>query len=467
MTAVATPERRCLAPGAVLADRFEIVEFLGAGSFGEVYQARQLLFGRSFRNVALKLFAEGVVTSENAREILNDALVVFGLLDENPSLDIAAHLVQVYDMGIVSTPAPRAFMTMKLISGKKTLRSEVYRFRHGGGMPVSLSLRYIRELLLPLAWMHSLETPVVHGDLKPENVMIADDSRLVLVDFGLAARMPLGVRGGTIAYDAPEKLVGLLGGPAADVYSVGVIWYELLTGQHPFKDVGLEATAKGDVDGYTQSHIAARKWPICSKDKLPVAQQQSRITPASEINRDLAEQHPQLELLLSKCMMDDMSERFPNARVLLDSISSYIENGGFLSKSDLEVIGAHQNNLIVAPPPEIREKTIEGKLADAVAHIVQGKPEQAIAIADGILRTAPGSVLALLAKAKALVSIPGRLKDADAICGKAMDMAPQEPAVYETLALIREAQGKRTQAAGYRNTAVELQRKMHSTGRGY
>ena len=110
-----------------------------------------------------------------------------------------------------------------------------------------------------------LSTPAVHGDLKPENVMLTLDSRLVLVDFGLAARMPLGVRGGTIAYDAPEKLLGLIGGPLADVYSVGVIWYELLTGLHPFKDVGLDATARGDADGYTQAHIASRKWPICAR----------------------------------------------------------------------------------------------------------------------------------------------------------------------------------------------------------
>jgi len=340
MATPATSQRPHLTPGTVVGDRFEISDFLGAGSFGEVYRARQLLFGRGFRNVALKLFAEGVVTAENAREILNDALVVFGLLDENPTMEVAAHLVQVYDMGIVAAPAPRAFMSMRLIPGKKTLRSEVYRFRYAGGMPVSLSLRYMRELLLPLAWMHSLETPAVHGDLKPENVMLSEDSRLVLVDFGLAARMPLGVRGGTIAYDAPEKLLGLMGGPTADVFSVGVIWYELLTGQHPFQNVGLEATGRGDSEGYTQAHIAARKWPICGKDKLPPEQWQNRIAPASEINRDLAEQHPQIELLLNKCLADDMVERFANARVLLDMVENYIGKDGTLTKSDLEVIGA-------------------------------------------------------------------------------------------------------------------------------
>lgn len=466
MTTPDSTARRRLSPGTILADRFEIIEFLGAGSFGDVYRAKQLIFGRGFRNVALKLFKEGIVTSENAYEKLNDALVVFGLLDENPNLDIAAHLVQVYDMGIVSTPSPRAFMSMRLIPGKKNLKSEVYRFRHGGGMPVSLSLRYIRELLVPLAWMHSLEDPALHGDLKPENVMLTEDSRLVLVDFGLAARMPLGVRGGTIAYEAPEKLQGFIGETQADVYSVGVIWYELLTGRHPFQDVGIGATAQGDSEAFIQAHIAARKWPICAKDKLPVAQQQNRIVPASEINEDLAEQHPQIELLLNKCLADDISERFSNARVLLDHINSYIEEGTFVP-SDLEVMGVLPKTRGKVPVPKPQEKTIKGKLADVDALLMQNKPEQALTIVNGILRAEPECMLALLKKAKVLTSMPGRLNDADKVCSQAMVLDSDDPAVYRMLADIRKAQGKHRQAVGYRNRADEIERTKCSTGRSY
>ena len=466
MTTPNPTSHRHLSPGTILADSFEIVEFLGAGCFGEVYRAKQLIFGRAFREVALKLFAEGIVTSENAYETLNDALVVFGLLDENPNLDVAAHLVQVYNMGIVSAPSPRAFMSMRLIQGGKTLKSEVYRFRHGSGMPVSLSLRYMRELLLPLAWMHSLETPALHGDLKPDNVMLTEDSRLVLVDFGLAARMPLGVRGGAIDYEAPEKLEGLIGEEQADVYSVGIIWYELLTGCHPFKDVGIEARAQGDSEAFTRAHIAARKWPICAKDKLPVAQQQNRIVPASEINEDLAQQHPQIELLLNKCLADDISERFSNARVLLDHINDYIEQGTFAS-SDLEVMGVLPEKLAKVPVAKPREKTLEGKLADAEALLTQAKPEQALAIVDGILRVEPECIPALLKKAKILASMPNRLNDADDVCRRAMAIAPEDPAVYRTLADICEAKGKCRQAEGFRKYANELERSKRIARRSY
>lgn len=458
MNSSAHPERPPLAKGTVLGDRFEIVERLGKGGFGEVYHARQLLFGRGFRNVALKLLFEGKVTAENAHERLNDALLVFGLLDDNPTLEVGAHLVQVYDMGIIATPAPRAFISMRLIPGKKTLRSEIYRFRYAGGMPVSLSLRYMREILLPLAWMHSLETPALHGDLKPENVMLTDDSRLVLVDFGLAARMPLGVRGGTLDYDPSEKLYDFPGNEAADVYSVGLIWYELLTGRHPFKDVGLDALARDDQEAYKQAHIAARKWPICSRNKLPANQANCRIVPASEINQDLAEQHPQIELLLNRCLADSMVERFSNARVLLDSINAYIAKGGILAQSELEVISGLPKPEPENSAPEAGKRTNDMRLADSIALINQGKPEQALAIADQILLAGNEKVPALLVKAKALAAMSGRQDDAVKACEQAMLLAPNKPEVYDAMAMIREAQGKPKQAAGHRKTAAELRR---------
>ena len=466
MTPPARKERPRLAPGTVLDERFEIAEFLGAGSFGEVYRAKQLIFGQAFREVALKLFAEGVVTALNARETLNDAIIIVGLLEEQHSEEIGERLVQVYDMGMVRTPVSRAFMSMKLIPGRRTLKSEVYRHRAAGGMPVSLSLRYLRELLLPLAWMHGLETAVVHGDLKPDNVMITEDARLVLVDFGLAAHMPLGVRGGDIAYLAPEKLLGLSGGQESDIYSVGVIWYELLTGVHPFAGIGLDAQAKGDSNGFLEAHLAARKWPIALLDKnLPASQQPKRIVPASEINHELAEQHPQIELLLNKCLADDISQRHANARVLLDKIETYLASGR-LAKSDLEVIGAEPKAkpaTVGGISPET-EKTDEMRLADATALWQQGKTEPALAVIENILKTSPQLLPALLLQSKILLGQSGRLAVAATVCDRMLALAPNSPEVYEALAALRLAQNKPTQAAGYRSRAEELRRTVRRKG---
>ncbi len=455
-------ERKRLAPGTVLDERFEIAEFLGAGSFGEVYRAKQLIFGQPFRSVALKLFSEGAVTTENAREVLNDAIVVMNLLEEKHTPEIEARLVQVLDMGILRTPAPRAFMSMKLIPGGKTIRSEVNRYRHHGGMPVTLSLRYLRELLLPLAWMHSLETPVVHGDLKPENIMMTEESRLVLVDFGLAAHMPLGALGGDIAYLAPEKLLGLSGEEESDVYSVGVIWYELLTGVHPFAKVGLEELARGDSHAYLQAHLRARRRPIAPLDwNLPLDRQAERTVPASDLNQDLAEQHPQVEFLLNKCLADDISERHANARILLDQIEAYLTSGT-LSKSDLEVVGiaAAQSETAVAASGE-GERTVksdETRLMDARVLRKQGKLEQALHIAREVLLASPRNIPAWLLQIELLLALPGRLGEAATACDAALGIAPKNPDVYEALAVLRTAQGKPAQAESYRKRAADLRR---------
>ncbi len=461
MISVQAPQtKQRLATGTVLDDRFEITEFLGAGSFGEVYRAKQLIFGRAFRDVALKLFSEGLVTPENAYEILNDAIIVIGMQDEPQVPDAAKRIIQVYDMGLLKSPSPRAFMSMKLIPGKRTLKSEVYRFRHAGGMPVSLSLRYLRQLLIPLAWLHGLESPVVHGDLKPENIMFTTESDLVVVDFGLAARMPVGATGGTIAYDAPEKLLGLNGGPEADMYAVGIIWYEMLTGEHPFKNVGLEATGRGDKGGYVQAHIDSRKWPICSEDQVSAGTPANRIVPASEVNQDLAENHPQLEPLLNRCLAHDISKRFPNAQVLLDQIDAYIQKGR-LTDTDKDVIGLHKS-----PPPSVgteaeeKEKSSEAKLADAIAFLKQGKLDRALSIAEQMHTAEPKSVPPLLVEARALAKMAGRLDEALQICAKAQGLAPQDPDVYETLADVREIQGKSALAQMLRVKAAEFRRSM-------
>ena len=130
-------------------------------------------------------------------------------------------------------------------------------------MPVELSLTFLRELLIPLAWMHTLENPAVHGDIKPDNILMNGESRLILTDFGLAARLPLGSTGGCIPYQAPESLLGGTAEIPSDIYATGLVWYEMLTGHHPFEDVGAEATSTADVQAYLRAHQESRKWPMC------------------------------------------------------------------------------------------------------------------------------------------------------------------------------------------------------------
>ena len=107
------PDSRPLPPGTVLNDRFEIKKFLGAGGFGEVYWAKQLVFRHALRDVALKLFKSDKVNAQNVHEVFGDAITLIGLQEASPSTEVAGHLIQVYDIGILEAPWHRAFLSMK------------------------------------------------------------------------------------------------------------------------------------------------------------------------------------------------------------------------------------------------------------------------------------------------------------------------------------------------------------------
>jgi serine/threonine protein kinase len=441
-----------LAAGTVLDDRFQIVSFLGAGSFGEVYKATQLILGQRFREVALKLFTADRVTAANVDEIFSDAIVLIGLQEENPTFEVVRRLVQIYDIGFLKSPERRAFMSMKLVPGNRTLETEVRRFATIGGMPVALSLRYLRQLLIPLAWMHTLDSAIVHGDLKPDNVLLTEASDIVLTDFGLAARMPLSSLCGAIAYQAPEKLLGSDANSASDVYAVGLIWYEMLTGRHLFADVGLEATAAGDEATFIGAHREARKWPIRNKSVTDDPRRPQRLVPASEFNQELQE-HPQLETMLAGCLTYEQSTRYPNAAVLLTQVEKYMKDG-FVNMGELgPVIEATQADVAATAQPA--EKSVEARLRDSETHLARKNTQQALAIVEAVLREQPGLLSAALLKVRSLAGLK-RINEAKQVWAEARKSAPNDPAVYEAQAEIHEAEGKQGLADSARVSASRL-----------
>jgi len=444
------PKRPTLPPGTVLDDRFEVEDLLGAGSFGAVYRAKQLVFGKPLRTVALKLFAADRVSPASVREVFSDAITLIGLQEQSPDPEVGRRMIQVYDIGLLKSPAPQAFMSMKLVPGKKTLEASVNRWRHAR-MPVATSLELLGELLIPLAWMHTREVPVVHGDLKPDNVLQGEDDRtLILTDFGLAAHVPLGSFGGAVAYQAPENLAGHTAGTPADVYAVGLIWYEMLTGRHPFDGVGLEGTAAGDDAAYVRAQQAARKWPVRKADP---DDDSPRIAPASESNAELRS-HPQLEAVLNRCLAYWEADRYPNARLLLDDLNAYRAGGA--------VAGATPVRAAPPPPPTaapaLPQKTAAALVADAAALLQGGQFPESLAAAEGAARKDPKSVPARLAQARALVA----LKRADAArqcCTDAQALAPDDPDILAVLAEVLEAMGKAALAHRVRDQERDLRAK--------
>jgi serine/threonine-protein kinase len=454
---VSTERKRrvALPKGTVLDDRFEIVERLGAGAFGAVYRARQIVFGRKLRDVALKLFETEKVGAENFGEVFNDAITLIGMQEESSYAASARHLIQVYDIGVLKTPDEQAFMSMKLVPGRKTLQDPVRRWRHGG-MPIETALRYLRQILIPLAWMHTLDIPVVHGDLKPDNILLADDSILVLTDFGLAGRLPLGSRGGAIAYQAPESLLHVSAKAPADIYAIGIIWYELLTGRHPFQDVGLAAIANDDHQALVQAHLEARKWSIRPADPVQNDQDQ-RIVPASEINKQLLD-HPQLEAMLNRCLQFDQSKRYLNAQLLLTDIDRYVETGRL---STIVIQPRHDDD---EPEIVLQPKTPEIRVQDALSLLKQGQPDMALKQIDLALRQKKDFVAGMLAKARILTAKKD-FKNAREACAKAQQIDPKDPDVFGVMADVFLSEGKTDLARNMRSQEQQLRLERSRSGR--
>jgi len=207
--------------GAVLDGRYRVDAMIATGGMSAVYRGLDL---RLDRPVALKIMDSRYAgDNQFLTRFQREARAVARLKDPG--------LVAVYDQGI---DGQQAFLVMELIEGG-TLR-ELLRER--GPMPPHAVAAVLRPLLGGLAVAHS--AGLVHRDIKPENVLISDDGDVKIADFGLVRAVAeakitsTSVILGTAAYLSPEQVSTGDAGPRSDVYSVGILAYELLTGVTPF-----------------------------------------------------------------------------------------------------------------------------------------------------------------------------------------------------------------------------------------
>ncbi|HYP89140.1 MAG TPA: serine/threonine-protein kinase [Polyangiaceae bacterium] len=220
-------------PGTLVGQRYEIRRFIARGGMGEVYEAfDQELQGR----VALKTVTATACDSPSAVRRLK-AEVHLARLVSHPNV------CRIYDFGTHagSAAAPTCFLTMEFVDGE-TLGQHV---RKTGALPVDDACALARALLFGLKAAH--DAGVLHRDFKSDNVMLRESRegyRPVILDFGLARTFEqpaeqLSSRQhgvvGTFAYLAPEQLEGEPHSTASDIYSFGVVWFEMLTGELPFK----------------------------------------------------------------------------------------------------------------------------------------------------------------------------------------------------------------------------------------
>jgi eukaryotic-like serine/threonine-protein kinase len=246
--------------GDLISDSFRIVRLIGSGGMGEVYEAEDLRLGGrvAIKTLRSRFLALPGFTARFRREIQLARRVTH------------RNVCRIYDLGRDRVKGEDVvFLTMELLPGE-TLAEYIKR----GPLPADEVKGLAQQIGSGLAALHAAD--IVHRDVKPSNILIegaGPTRRLVITDFGLAHPMSFDDAGenlsqsgeflGTPAYAAPEQLTGKKIGPSADIYSLGLVMYEMLTGRKPF-------------EGGNAFDIAAQKLT----GKAPPPSKYARISPA-------------------------------------------------------------------------------------------------------------------------------------------------------------------------------------------
>ena len=200
---------------------YRIVEKLGGGGMGVVYKAHDTRLDRA---VALKFLPPHLSLDEEAKARFIHEAKAASALDH-------ANICTIHDIG--ETEQGQLFIVMAYYAGE-TLKKKIAR----GPLPVDEALAYARQVAQGLAKAH--EESIVHRDVKSANMMITEDNVAKIVDFGLAKMADVsltqtGTTLGTVAYMSPEQALGQAVDHRTDLWSLGVVLYEMLTGERPFK----------------------------------------------------------------------------------------------------------------------------------------------------------------------------------------------------------------------------------------
>ncbi len=272
-----------LPAGTVLGQRYPLLEKIGEGSAAVVYRAEDLRLGR---DVAVKVLRPAYAADpEQAARFEQEARAAAGLA--------APNIVDVYDYG---RDAGAIYLVMQYVAGEN-LRQ--YLQRRGPLPPVEAAR-------VALAVSRGLEAAhahgIIHRDVKPQNILIDRQGQVRLTDFGIAKALGgpgltrVGMTYGTAAYLAPEQATGDPLGPPTDVYALGIVLFEMLCGQAPFRAENAAAVA------YQQVYAAPPPLEGCA--------------PATP---------PALAAIVTRALAKDPAQRYPSATALAAALESFLQ----------------------------------------------------------------------------------------------------------------------------------------------
>ncbi|HSB71796.1 MAG TPA: HEAT repeat domain-containing protein [Candidatus Methylomirabilis sp.] len=277
-----------LEPGVVLAERYRVLRHIGSGAFGVVVLVEDLVVGEE---VILKFLKPQLAADDNViSRFIQELRYARRITHEN--------VIRIYDFIAVGNSYA---ISMEYFPS----RSLASLLEGGVPLPVPRAFTILRAICRGMGVAH--RTGIVHRDLKPENVLLNEADLVKIVDFGVAAASSQGGLGltksglivGTPAYMAPEQAQGGTVDPRTDIYSLGVIMYEMLAGRQPY--VGRDPVS------------------------ILVQHVQGKPTPPSQVNPGLS---PTMEAMILKAMALDPADRLQSMEAVGQVLDSLVGSGG-------------------------------------------------------------------------------------------------------------------------------------------
>jgi serine/threonine protein kinase len=274
--------------GEIIRGTYEIDRFLGEGAFAEVYRVKHKFLGRQ----AMKVFKTPCASSAEIENRLSEAIILSRIRHPN--------IIQVFDADIVETHNGNyGYFTMEYVPGGSL--DTFWRSFGPKFVPIPDAVDIARQVCAGLAVAHSEKPPIIHRDIKPQNILVGYDAgglHARIADFGLAKKAnPLTLLAsarGTPAFKPPEALSNL-DSPASDVWGIGASLYLLLTDRLPFP-------GEGPLD-----YASPKRF-------------KGSLVPAVDLNAQI---DAELDAIVSRCLEKKPDERYPDAVALLDELVNW------------------------------------------------------------------------------------------------------------------------------------------------
>jgi len=266
------------------AGRYELLDELGRGAMGVVYRAKDPVIGRDVAVKTIRLVEAGTgLTREELVSRFQTEARAAGLLTH-------PNIVVIYDAG---EEDGQFYITMELVEGS----SLQALLDQGQSFPLPRVLRLMEQACSALEFAH--QRLVVHRDIKPANLMLTQDDQLKITDFGTAKILQMGATQtatviGTPSYMSPEQIKGSPVDGRSDIFALGVILYELVTGQKPFPG----------------ENVTTVIYRVVNEEPIPPRQIEASI-------------HPGLAAVITRALAKDPAERFESCREMSQALQNY------------------------------------------------------------------------------------------------------------------------------------------------